>query len=477
MTMRRFGLLMLALTVAVPVAGLAVLARTEPARVARAAVAVLEALAPSRAIAQSTMQFKPVPPESTTILERERPLRHRSRATTDVTEPAPAANPSVPPPPEPPEEPVPSEQVTRAGDITRVSGDIHVEKDEVVRGDITAIKGDVTVDGTVHGDVVSLAGDIYLNATARVEGSVVCVGGELHEEPGAYVSGERVTALGARGEALARHMHIRALERAQRDLGGYPRRAVRALVGLLIMAGLALLVVWLFRRRIEVGAETLRRHPAVSLGLGALVHALFVPSVIALVLVVALLCITIIGIPLALAALLGYFLFFVVFWVFGLVIGAVVIGQWITARSGTAALPLWQTVLLGVLILGGARFVGRLLQGMGVVGLGGLGTAVMVLSILAIILLGTMGGGAWLKWEFSEGLFGRWRGRWENRGQRAAVQPGPYGPPPASPYGPPAATATVVEPTPAPSPPGPPAAPESYMPPGQAPPPEPTPGA
>ncbi len=471
--MRRFGLLILVLALVAPLIALAVLWRGGPVTMAKATVALIEAAGPCRAVAQvTTLPFKSLPPESVSTLERDRPARHRVRVSVDVPEvPVVPVVPEPPLVPEAPEPPAASEHVTRTGDLTRVGNDIHIDQDEVVRGDVTSIRGDITVDGTVHGGVVSFGGDIYLNPTARVDGDVVCIGGELHEEPGAYVSGERVTALsGGRGERLARNLRVNESHQG-RDWGWGGLRLFGALMRLLIAIGLTVLVAWLFQARIAVGAETLKRQPAVSLGIGALVHALFIPSIVALALVMALLCITIVGIPLALAALVGYLLFFAVFWIFGLVVGATVVGQRIAARRGVTAPPLWQSALLGVVVVGGVRFLGRFFEIMGVPVLDGLGKTLAVLAILAAIVLGTMGGGAWLKWEFAEGVFGRWRGRWEGR-NAARIPPAPYGPPPGSPYGPASAAEPPVAPPVAP------ASPVAYMPPGPEPPPsEPTPGA
>ena len=440
---------------------------------AKTAVALFEAAGPRRAAAQvTTLPFKSLPPESVSTLERDRPARHRVHVSVDVPEvPAVPEVPETAVVPEAPEPPPVPEHVTRAGDLTRVGSDIHIEQDEFVRGDVTALRGDITVDGTVHGAVVSFVGDIYLNATARVDGDVVCIGGELHEEQGAYVSGERVTALsGGRGERIARHLRMSQSGR-QRDWGWGGLKIFGALMRLLVAIGLTVLVAWLFQGRIAVGAETLKRQPALSLGIGALVHALFIPSVVALALVMALLCITIVGIPLALAALVGYLLFFAVFWIFGLVVGAAVVGERIAARRGVSAMPVGQSALLGALMVAGAGFVGSVLAIMGVPVLGGLGKLVVVLSMITVVVMGVMGGGAWLKWESTEGLFGQWRGRWEGR-NAARVPPAPYGPPPASPYGPAAAAAPSAPPPAAPASPG------TYMPPGPEPPPsEPTPGA
>jgi hypothetical protein len=469
MIMRRLGVLILILTLAIPVIGLVVLLRGGPVTMAKVTVALLEAAGPGRAVAQvTTLPFKSLPPESVSTLERDRPARHRVRVSVEI--PDVPAVPEVSEVPEAPETPAAPEHVTRAGDLTRVGNDIHIEQDEVVRGDVTAIRGDITVDGTVHGGVVSFGGDIYLNPTARVDGDVVCIGGELHEEQGAYVSGERVTALGGgRGERIARSLHASESHR-DRGWGWSGSQFFGALMRLLIAIGFTLLVVWLFQGRIALGAETLRRQPALSLGLGALVHALFIPSIVALALVMVLLCITIVGIPLALAAMVGYFLFFAVFWIFGLAVGAVVIGEWIAAKRGKPAMPLRESALMGVLVVAGAGFVGNLFAIVDVPGLGGLGKLTVVLSVITLVFMGLMGGGAWLKWEFSEGVFGRWRGRWEGR-NAARIPPAPYGPPPASPYGPPAAAASTVSQSEAP------ASPAAATPHGPEPPPsEPRPG-
>jgi hypothetical protein len=433
-----------------PLVGLTLLVQAGPVTLARTVLWALDAVAP-RAAAQSTLQFKPVPAESTSALENE-PERESS---TDA-EPVPSV------PPVPPAPPAPT--VIRAGDLARFGNDIHVQPGEVVRGDITAMGGTVTVDGTVHGDIAAIGGDVYLNSTARVEGDVVSVGGTVHEQPGAFVSGKTMTVAG--GGPFGRHVRIGGWDDDRPDWRAHglwaPFRVARALVKFMLAILFTLLIVWLFPSRIVRGVETVRRNPATSLGIGALVYALLIPSLIALVIVVALLCITIIGIPLALAALLGYCLFFVVFGLFGLVIGATLVGEWVAGRRGVGGLPLWQTALTGVLLIGGTRLVGRLFHL--VPGFHWFGTLLIALTILVMIVLGTIGGGAWLKWEFGEGLFGRWRGRWENR--RPPAGPGSsYGPPPGSPYGPSAPTEPPVPPSPSSPPPLPSSSPESYMPP------------
>jgi hypothetical protein len=432
--MRRLALLIPLLGLTVPLVGLTLYTCARPVAVARLAVRLVDAAGPRRASAQE-MKFEPVPAESSTALDRSRARRVRRSGA------APPEAPSAPPesiaPPESPETAAP---INRVGDITRIGSDIHVERDESVQGTVVAVGGDVTVDGTVHGDVVAAGGSVYLNASARVEGDVACIGGELHEEPGSYVSGEKVTVGGwgtrnAANRILRRHRLL--------GLGGFGREGWSSLMVLgaflwyLVAIGLTALIAWLFHGRITAGAQVMKRQPGLSLGIGALVHALFIPSIIALAIVMVILCITIIGIPLALAALFGYVLFFVAFWLFGLVVGATVLGERILSRRGAAMPSVWQSALAGVLLLGGVRFLGRILEALGVMGIDAIGKLLVVVALLATIVLGTIGGGAWLKWEFEAGLLGRWRGRRGASGTSAGA-PSPYGPPPASPYGPPA---------------------------------------
>src|SRR5205085_712399 len=123
-------------------------------------------------------------------------VRHRRARDPTVTlsfdrsgsadEPDPPEAPDVPEPPEP--------LVDRSGGVMKIGSDIHVGTDEVIHGDLSAVSGDITIEGHVEGDVVAMRGDVNLKSTARVDGVVVCLGGTLTEEPGAQVSGQKVTA-------------------------------------------------------------------------------------------------------------------------------------------------------------------------------------------------------------------------------------------------------------------------------------------
>ncbi|HEU5319230.1 MAG TPA: polymer-forming cytoskeletal protein, partial [Methylomirabilota bacterium] len=282
--------------------------------------------------AQEVLEFKPLPPESVSKLEETRPSRRRGAARVSPAPAAPEA-PGAPAAPPAPISPEPGSTITlgKSGNIMRVGSDIHIESDQVVVGDVMAVGGDITVDGHVEGDVVAMGGDVYVHSGGRVDGDVVCMGGELHEDEGAVIGGQRVTA-----SRHGRHA------RARRDDGGDGSGTSLAgpVVWLLITLGLAWAFAGLAPGRTGRALDMLKREPGVSAVTGVLAAMLTVPSIVALCLLVALLCITIIGIPLAIGALFGYFAFLGVLWVWGYVIGAAAVGDRIARRAaGRGAVP------------------------------------------------------------------------------------------------------------------------------------------
>ncbi len=416
-------------------------------------LAGLRALAPDAVSAAETLRFRPVPAESVA-----RVTRRRVHAVTPAAPPA-AEPPETPAAPEPSPAPEPP-TVVKSGDVMRVGSDIHIARDEVVRGSVSAIGGDVTVDGHVEGDVSAIRGDVYLSPSARVDGDVVSAGGQIHEEPGAFVGGQRVTAMpGSR---------IRHLRRA---VAGEARNGAGCIAGmmvwLIILLGVGWAIAQLAPTRTRAAIDTLQGAPLLSFGIGALILALIIPSIIALALVVAFLCITIIGIPLALAALLGYGLFFVVFGVWGYIVGVGAIGSVILQRRAAAApIPgavavapvpdgIARAVLTGVLVLTGAQFVGCVFGAPVMLApLRFLGGFIFVIATIVVSMTTVAGGGAWVRSEFKTGTLGRW---WHRR--RAPSVP----PPPARPAAPPP-----------PPPPPPPSPPSAFAPPPADPQPPPT---
>ncbi|MDZ7263654.1 MAG: DUF5686 family protein, partial [candidate division KSB1 bacterium] len=77
-------------------------------------------------------------------------------------------------------------------DVFRFWGDITIEPDELIRGDVVTLRGTVKVQGEVDGDVVAVFGSVELDSTAKVNGDVVSVGGKIYRSPTAVISGDLV---------------------------------------------------------------------------------------------------------------------------------------------------------------------------------------------------------------------------------------------------------------------------------------------
>ncbi len=81
-------------------------------------------------------------------------------------------------------------RVYNAPGTTRAAGPYAVDSGSVVTGDLAVLGGPVTVAGRVTGTLLVINGDVVLARTARVDGDVVAVGGDVAGRNRGYVGGE-----------------------------------------------------------------------------------------------------------------------------------------------------------------------------------------------------------------------------------------------------------------------------------------------
>jgi uncharacterized RDD family membrane protein YckC len=182
--------------------------------------------------------------------------------------------------------------VTVKGDAVAVMGDLSVEGE--VGRDAVSVLGDNHINGVVHRNVVGILGDITLGPNARVEGNVISVSGEVHRDPAAVVRGQ-VKEQDVDEEFVPARAWWNKTLRIGRPL------AIGAHLGWLwaltaISLGFYALLGLVFPATIRKCGDKLVLQPGLTLLAAVL-------SVLALPLLFVLLCITLIGIPIALLLL------------------------------------------------------------------------------------------------------------------------------------------------------------------------------
>ena len=391
------------------------------------ALVALLALPWVAAAEQRTMRFRPVPTESVAVFD----ARDRAAATRDsASAAADGGAVATPATPEAPEAPEPPRTRSTSGDLVRFGSDVTVERDQYIDGDVVSFGGDVEVKGHVKGNVSAMGGNLTLTEGARVDGDVVCLGGTLREEHGSSIGGQRVTAPRTPGAKLFFPMLA---------VVGTGFQMLAHAMGLLLTLGLAWLIVKLAPGRTQHALDLIQRDPGSAFVVGISMWALLIPSVIALALVIALLCITIIGIPLAAAVALGYAAFFVVAAMWGAVVGYAILGHRLYPRFRGGNATLVQAVLWGAVAIHGLRIASDFFHIVPLFGfVGGILTA---FHFIAMFVLGTLGAGALIRGEYDRRSLQTWWQRMRpGSGGAPTDMPPPQGPqPPQGPPPPPAA--------------------------------------
>jgi hypothetical protein len=232
------------------------------------------------------------------------------------------------------------------GNIIKIWDDLYVSENEDVRGDVVVVFGNAEVSGRVDGTVVVVFGKLLLDETAEVTGEVVSVGGGLDQDPDAKVSDVVSVDLWPRGFD-----------------GGLTGILGQGILPFLMCQGTFLLTLLLAiiavvaapRARFDAITETLRRSPGPSLGLG-LVVAIIGQMVVAILM--AVLVLTVIGVPLALLVFLGLVIVIII----SVAVCGASLGTRICSMLGGGCSSPWLTVVVGMSALHLVSFLGSVLS-------------------------------------------------------------------------------------------------------------------
>jgi hypothetical protein len=226
-----------------------------------------------------------------------------------------AAVPEVPVPPAPPAKPEVKLQISLSGDDTKdphkgagkdrevVGQNLTIEKDEVVRN-VQLVGGSLVIKGTVTGDVNLVGGTVELESGSRVMGDIEVMGGSVDVKNGARIDGDTQIVgghLDREAGALVQGNVSTRIEGDDEGNGGMVARMAREMgectTAGAFMFALGAVLIALFTKRSETIKVEFAAHPMRMFGLGV---AGFVTSFV----VLAAMCVTVIGIPFAAIGLL-----------------------------------------------------------------------------------------------------------------------------------------------------------------------------
>jgi len=236
-------------------------------------------------------------------------------------------------------------------DLVRFGGNVIVEADEKVDGDVVAIGGNADIKGYVTGDAVAIGGTVHARPGSRIDGDVVVVGGNLDRADSAVIDGDVVQV----GPGITWPRGFLA----QRQFRPWGIAGIAgAILALFAWGFIALLGVLIMKDRLGVMAEALPAHPARAALYGligfALTPAAVLTAVVASAFASVILAITIVGIPL-IPAVFAALLALIVAGALLLVAGVVAV--WFSLGKATVSLfsrsdirPVWA-VLIGVALI------------------------------------------------------------------------------------------------------------------------------
>lgn len=259
---------------------------------------------------------------------------------------------------------------TLDGSLIVLGGSVTLEAGSTVTGDAVILGGSMAANGTIEGDLFSLGGSLELSETSVIQGDLNTLGGSTRGVAQADVQGEVVS-----DESLVLPVPINGLNNLR-----LPNLQMQVnpfwsllwfIIQTLLWAAIAVMVVLFLPRPTQRVSQTVVAQPLVASGLGFL-------TVVVAPFVLLFLTIIIIGIPVALLAIL----LLIVAWVFGFVAVGAEVGRRLAQMSKADwALPVSAglgTFLLALI----ANGIGKIVPCVGwivpfLVGIIGLGAVVL----------------------------------------------------------------------------------------------------
>jgi len=246
-------------------------------------------------------------------------------------------------PDEPPKLKIVGSEIFSTGD------DVVVAVNERITGNVVVIGADATILGSVDECVVVIGGALNLDEDAHVHGDAISLFGSLRRHDDAVVDG---TVVSVGGNGLAGDFL------GLPDLAGGVSGAMIKLTGLLLFGLLILMVFALLpKERLFATESYLVHNPGRSFAAGLLWETI---GHVILILALALLIVTVIGIPVA--ALLG--LAYLILGVVSVGVVARLLGARICQRPSCQEHSAWWTLMLGLIVILVPGLLGTLFGGL-----------------------------------------------------------------------------------------------------------------
>ena len=234
-------------------------------------------------------------------------------------------------------------------EIFSTGDDVVVAENERITGNVVVLGADATILGSVDESVIVVGGALNLDEDAHVHGDAISLFGSLRRHDDAVVGG---TVVSVGGDGLAGDFF--GLPDLTDGLSG----ALIKLAGLLLFGLLILMVFALLPNgRLHATESYLVHNPGRSFAAGLLWATI---GHVILILALALLIVTVIGIPVAALLALAYLILGVV----SVGIVARVLGARICQRPSCQERPAWWTLLIGLLVILVPGLLGTLFGGL-----------------------------------------------------------------------------------------------------------------